>query len=111
MRRIGIWRWRRGGRERRHEVRQPVDELAVESPAMEVRLVNVSGSGLGIEAERPLRIGVVYPFRLRLDEQASEVYGLVRWCDSASPRCFRAGVSVGKTVGPPLSRLVSQRPI
>ncbi len=103
----GIWSVWRGGSERRRETRQAVPSLAVDSPAMEVDLIDASGSGLGVEAERPLRIGVIYPFRLRRDGQVSEVYGLVRWCETASPNRFRAGVSVGKTVGPPLSRLAS----
>ena len=97
-----LWR---SGAERRRESRQPVPSLAVDSPAVEVMLIDASDSGLGIEAERPLRVGVIYPFRLRRGEEQSEVYGLVRWCDEAGPETFRAGVSVGKTVGPPLSRL------
>lgn len=95
----------RSGSERRRESRQAVPQLAVDSPAIEVDLIDVSGSGLGIEAERLLRIGVIYPFRLCRDDQVSEVYGLVRWCDEYGPDRFRAGISVGKTIGPPLSTL------
>ena len=101
----GIWRAWRAVSERRRESRQAVPDLAVDSPAVEVDLVDASGTGLGIEADRPLRIGVVYPFRLRRGGQVSEVYGPVRWCDRAGPDRFRAGISVGKTIGAPLSSL------
>ena len=103
----GIWNAWRSGVERRHESRLPVPELAVDSPAVEVDLVDASVTGLGIEVERPLRVGVVYPFRLSRDGKSSVVYGLVRWCESAGPDSFRAGISVGKTVGPPISSLAS----
>lgn len=88
--------------ERRRESRRAVAGLAVDSPAIEVELVDASDSGLGVESERPLRIGVVYPFRLRRDGAVSEVYGTVRWCAEASANRFRAGVAVAKTIGPPL---------
>ena len=107
MRIAGIRSLWRGGGERRRETRQAVPSLEVDSPAVEAVLVDASDSGIGIEAERPLRIGVIYPFRLRRDELRSEIYGLVRWCDEAGPDAFRAGLSVGKTIGPPLSRLSS----
>ena len=102
-----IWSaWRSGG-ERRRESRRAVPDLAVDSPALEVDLVDASRTGLGVTTARPLRIGVVYPFRLRRDGQVSEVYGLVRWCETDGADRFRAGVSVGKTVGPPLSSFAS----
>lgn len=108
MKMPGFWStWRSSGGDRRREARQAVPHLVVESAAMEVELVDASDSGLGVEAERPLKIGVIYPFRLRRDGEVSEVYGLVRWCQTERPDRFRAGVSVGKTVGPPLSRLAS----
>ena len=100
----GLWR---GGDERRRESRQTVPSVEVDSPAVEAVLVDASDSGIGIEVERPLRIGVIYPFRLRRDELRSEIYALVRWCDEAGPDGFRAGLSVGKIIGPPLSRLAS----
>lgn len=79
----------------------------VDSPAGEVELVDASHSGLGVATERPLKVGVIYPFRLRRDERVSEIYGLVRWCDETGHNRFRAGISVGKTVGPSLSSLAS----
>lgn len=104
----GFWSaWRGSGGDRRREARQPVPQLAVDSAALEVDLVDASDSGLGVEADRPLKIGVLYPFRLCRDGQVSEVYGLVRWCRTGDANRFRAGVSVGKTIGPPLSRLAS----
>lgn len=104
----GFWSaWRAGGGDRRREARQAVPHLAVDSAALEVELVDASDSGLGVESDRPLKIGVVYPFRLHRDGQVSEVYGLVRWCRTRGADRFRAGVSVGKTVGPPLSRFAS----
>ncbi|MFQ5350128.1 MAG: PilZ domain-containing protein [Thermoanaerobaculia bacterium] len=105
MRMPSIWAAWRAGRERRREARQAVPGLTVESPAVEVDLVDASGTGLGILTKRPLRIGVIYPFRLRRDGQVSEVYGLVRWCEAAKTGRFRAGVSVGKTIGPALSTI------
>lgn len=103
----GFWSaWRNGG-ERRREERQVVPQLAVDSTALEVELVDASESGLGVETDRPLKIGVTYPFRLCRDGAVSEVYGLVRWCRTGGADRFRAGVSVGKTIGPPLSRLAS----
>ena len=99
-----LWR---SGAERRRESRRAVPSLVVDSPAVEATLVDASDSGLGIEAERPLRIGVIYPFRLRRDEHECEVWGLVRWCGEAGPDAFRAGLSVGKTIGSPLSQLAS----
>jgi hypothetical protein len=106
MRMAGLWSvWR--GSERRREPRQSAPQLVVDSPAIDVSLVDASGSGLGVESERPLRLGVVYPFRVRREGRVSEVYGLVRWCASTRPHHFRAGISVGKTVGPPLSSLAS----
>jgi hypothetical protein len=101
---LSTWSARRGS-ERRSESRQAASHVAVDSPAVEVELVDASSSGLGIEVERPLKVGVIYPFLLRCGPQVSEVYGLVRWCETASPTRFRAGISVGKTVGPPLSHL------
>ena len=103
----GFWSAWRGGDERRRESRQAVPRLVVESTALEVEVVDASDSGLGVEAERPLRIGVIYPFRLRRGDQVSEVYGLVRWCRTGGADRFRAGVSVNKTIGPPLSRFAS----
>lgn len=105
MRLAGLRYLWRGAGDRRLEACAPVPGLVVDSPAAEVILVDASDSGLGIEVERRLRIGVIYPFRVRGDGRESEVYGLVRWCDAAGPDAFRAGVSVSKTVGPPLSRL------
>ena len=107
MRMPGILSSLRAGSDRRREARQEVPQLAVESRALEVELVDASESGLGIEAERPLKIGVIYPFRLCRDGQVSEVYGLVRWCRTESPDRFRAGVSVGKTIGPSLALLAT----
>lgn len=108
MKMPGFWSvWRGGGGDRRRESRQAAPHLVVESAALEVELVDASDSGLGVEAERPLKIGVIYPFRVHRDGEVSEVYGLVRWCGEGGPHRFRAGVSVGKTIGPPLSRLAS----
>ena len=97
----------RPGLERRRETRQAVPQLAIDSPAVEVDLVDASGRGLGIEAERPLKVGVIYPFRLRRDGKVTEVFGLVRWCEPARRQRFRAGISVSKTLGPPLASLTS----
>jgi hypothetical protein len=60
-----------------------------------------------VVTERPLKIGVIYPFLVRCGQQMSEIYCLVRWCRTESSDRFRAGLSVGKTVGPPLSRLAA----
>ena len=86
-------------------MRRQVPELAIDSPALEVALRDTSDSGLGIEAERPLKVGVIYPFRVRSGDDTREVYGLVRWCRTAGDGRYRAGVTVGKTVGRPVSRL------
>lgn len=105
MRLTGIWSARRGGSDRRREPRRAVPDLSVACTALDVEMIDASGSGLGITAERPLRIGVVYPFRLSREGKVSEVYALVRWCEEQSAERFRTGLSVGKTVGLPLSRL------
>jgi hypothetical protein len=102
---LNAWR---SGTERRSEARQAVPQIVVDSPAVEVGLIDASDSGLGIESVRPLRIGVIYPFRLRRNDEVCEIYGLVRWCDAAAEERFRAGISVGKTIGPPLSHLAEQ---
>ena len=104
---LGFWSAWRGDGERRRESRQTVPDLAVDSQVIEVDLIDASDTGLGIEAERPLKVGVTYPFRLRRDGEQCDVYGLVRWCETADRGRFRAGISVGKTVGPPISSLAS----
>ncbi len=94
-----------GAKERRREERRPAPQVSIESPALEVTLCDTSDTGLGIEAERPLKVGVVYPFKLRRGTRVSEVYGLVRWCQTVRRDRFRAGVTVGKTVGASVSSL------
>ena len=100
-----VWWWARP--ERRREERQPAPRLSVDSPAVRVELLDASETGLGVITRRPLKIGVLYPFLVHCGDQRCEVYGLVRWCQTEGTDRFRCGISVGKTVGPPLLHLAA----
>ena len=52
----------------------------MDSPLFDCRLLNLSTSGLAIETNVGLRLGVPYPFRLRDGEQTLGTEAKVRWC-------------------------------
>lgn len=47
---------------------------------MDCRLLNFSASGLAVETDVGMRLGVPYPFRLRHDGRSVSIEAEVRWC-------------------------------
>ena len=88
-------------RELRLHSRRSKSTVEVDSPLLDCRLLNLSTSGLAIETNVGLRLGVPYPFRLRDGEQLLNIEAEVRWCrlvrnetvDGESRPVFHAGAA------------------
>lgn len=66
--------------ERRESRRRRSAEIGVEAPLDEVRLVDISASGMAIDTATPLGPGVEVPLVVASNGRRGTVEGVVRWC-------------------------------
>jgi len=88
--------------ERRHKRRQQVVGVRMQSPTLNGRIVDVSGTGIGIETPQCVSAGERHHIRISFGGRTVEGEGFVRWTRRAAQLLvglaevpvFRAGIEL-----------------